>query len=146
MLFRSYLGFENLGIARFNLTSGTWLTPWDGSQGILGDDDVTVMIEGRALGTMWAGGDFGLTLIDLVNETTLIQWGRGANQDGPTLPNYSPGEILIVDEMMYYSPQRANPWNSRDEIARINLDNNTSLRSEERRVGKECRSRWSPYH
>ena len=23
---------------------------------------------------------------------------------------------------------------------------NTQLRSEERRVGKECRSRWSPYH
>ena len=22
----------------------------------------------------------------------------------------------------------------------------TQLRSEERRVGKECRSRWSPYH
>ena len=22
----------------------------------------------------------------------------------------------------------------------------TALRSEERRVGKECRSRWSPYH
>jgi len=27
------------------------------------------------------------------------------------------------------------------------LDPNfTKLRSEERRVGKECRSRWSPYH
>ena len=24
--------------------------------------------------------------------------------------------------------------------------NEKSLRSEERRVGKECRSRWSPYH
>ena len=24
--------------------------------------------------------------------------------------------------------------------------NNIDLRSEERRVGKECRSRWSPYH
>ena len=24
--------------------------------------------------------------------------------------------------------------------------NQLSLRSEERRVGKECRSRWSPYH
>ena len=24
--------------------------------------------------------------------------------------------------------------------------NHTQLRSEERRVGKECRSRWSPYH
>ena len=23
---------------------------------------------------------------------------------------------------------------------------NGTLRSEERRVGKECRSRWSPYH
>src|SRR2546430_8925344 len=25
-------------------------------------------------------------------------------------------------------------------------DRRTELRSEERRVGKECRSRWSPYH
>src|SRR3712207_7476358 len=25
-------------------------------------------------------------------------------------------------------------------------DQGTNLRSEERRVGKECRSRWSPYH
>ena len=24
--------------------------------------------------------------------------------------------------------------------------NGSALRSEERRVGKECRSRWSPYH
>ena len=27
----------------------------------------------------------------------------------------------------------------------LNLDTD-DLRSEERRVGKECRSRWSPYH
>ena len=25
-------------------------------------------------------------------------------------------------------------------------DDDSQLRSEERRVGKECRSRWSPYH
>ena len=25
-------------------------------------------------------------------------------------------------------------------------DSNAAIRSEERRVGKECRSRWSPYH
>jgi len=30
---------------------------------------------------------------------------------------------------------------SGEEIAHIDVD-----RSEERRVGKECRSRWSPYH
>ena len=26
------------------------------------------------------------------------------------------------------------------------VEGNASSRSEERRVGKECRSRWSPYH
>ena len=32
-------------------------------------------------------------------------------------------------------------WNNQD------IDVKTrSIRSEERRVGKECRSRWSPYH
>src|SRR2546430_5383143 len=28
----------------------------------------------------------------------------------------------------------------------IKVENNVPSRSEERRVGKECRSRWSPYH
>ena len=30
--------------------------------------------------------------------------------------------------------------------ARLVADNVKNIRSEERRVGKECRSRWSPYH
>ena len=29
---------------------------------------------------------------------------------------------------------------------RCNILNFDAVRSEERRVGKECRSRWSPYH
>ena len=34
-----------------------------------------------------------------------------------------------------------------DEInAFLKERNMTKVRSEERRVGKECRSRWSPYH
>ena len=28
----------------------------------------------------------------------------------------------------------------------VEADDGTFVRSEERRVGKECRSRWSPYH
>ena len=36
---------------------------------------------------------------------------------------------------------------SRTHMSNIEAPNShTSLRSEERRVGKECRSRWSPYH
>ena len=34
----------------------------------------------------------------------------------------------------------------RDRIRYIHIWIYTLLRSEERRVGKECRSRWSPYH
>ena len=33
---------------------------------------------------------------------------------------------------------------ARREVAA--LDQRAKYRSEERRVGKECRSRWSPYH
>ena len=32
------------------------------------------------------------------------------------------------------------------EILKKNIEDGLDNRSEERRVGKECRSRWSPYH
>ena len=40
-----------------------------------------------------------------------------------------------------------NPWQQLRNLtpARIALGR-AGTRSEERRVGKECRSRWSPYH
>ena len=37
------------------------------------------------------------------------------------------------------------PENSNVEIT-LHVDTSEMMRSEERRVGKECRSRWSPYH
>ena len=33
-----------------------------------------------------------------------------------------------------------------DGVADVSSGSMQSVRSEERRVGKECRSRWSPYH
>ena len=33
-----------------------------------------------------------------------------------------------------------------DNLFDMAKKNDNTLRSEERRVGKECRSRWSPYH
>ena len=42
-----------------------------------------------------------------------------------------------------------SPWLVNEYFARVAMDANDSEefpRSEERRVGKECRSRWSPYH
>ena len=39
--------------------------------------------------------------------------------------------------------------NGKHEVSRVSIDPSVAgddRRSEERRVGKECRSRWSPYH
>ena len=35
---------------------------------------------------------------------------------------------------------------AKDDAAGLAISERFTTRSEERRVGKECRSRWSPYH
>ena len=54
---------------------------------------------------------------------------------------------LIAEPVCYRDPR------TRDAMARVfevvpraEIFERTGIRSEERRVGKECRSRWSPYH
>ena len=37
-------------------------------------------------------------------------------------------------------------YSLKDELKRLRSMPRVRKRSEERRVGKECRSRWSPYH
>ena len=64
------------------------------------------------------------------------------------LPQESKGLIYVI------TPSHANPFFGAE--AKIAVDTAEKLgytaksislcRSEERRVGKECRSRWSPYH
>ena len=61
--------------------------------------------------------------------------GKGG-QSGP-----SGGSIKITHENGHYDVTM--PLGKMDDTQRQQM---TSSRSEERRVGKECRSRWSPYH
>ena len=124
-----YLGFENTGIARYDLINNEWLTTWDGNQGYLNDDDVTALVPGLTYGTIWAGGDFGLTLIDVINDVVLISWDRGSNTNGPTLSNSIPADIEIYGDVLYYSTQRSTSWwgGGSDSIFRINLTTSTSL-------------------
>ena len=46
----------------------------------------------------------------------------------------------------YYDPWFYDPWDFNPFYADYRFGSFYSPRSEERRVGKECRSRWSPYH
>src|SRR2546425_709283 len=65
--------------------------------------------------------------------------GRRRSARGSELAVNSLERVLDVGELLIEFPE---PDLHLFEIVRKGLD----LRSEERRVGKECRSRWSPYH
>src|SRR5256886_15800371 len=61
----------------------------------------------------------------------------GCVDDAVTAWKRSDGDIREVLRAIFRSPDFWAPENVRAKI---------KTRSEERRVGKECRSRWSPYH
>ena len=50
-----------------------------------------------------------------------------------------------LGELINVGKSTISKWEN-GTITDLKLSNIISLRSEERRVGKECRSRWSPYH
>src|SRR5256886_13421479 len=56
------------------------------------------------------------------------------------LVEHTAGKGLVTDGRFGAVTDDAAPRNARDVVVRF------ARRSEERRVGKECRSRWSPYH
>ena len=64
----------------------------------------------------------------------LVEFNQWISSERPPLTNISHGWMLLT--LFFASAQAFNSV----------LPERGLLRSEERRVGKECRSRWSPYH
>ena len=119
-------------------------------------------------------GKFDVMLIkvdhDLNEEWTLVK--GGAEDDTIRFANERDGEIHVFGTTRSYGSGGADYWGFRftqilHNISIVNCtivsnaqnginagnavdlmisESNISRRSEERRVGKECRSRWSPYH
>ena len=58
----------------------------------------------------------------------------GESKNELTITNDRPGFIQLLHELAAFSKHPQIIFEA------------TGVRSEERRVGKECRSRWSPYH
>ena len=79
---------------------------------------------------------------DIINELSddklKIQYLDKINDDGAKANIINK---LSDDELKIQYLDKIN-----DDGAKANIINKLSDRSEERRVGKECRSRWSPYH
>ena len=71
--------------------------------------------------------------MDKLGNTSDKPYKKSARIVGDVLGKYHPHG----DSSVYFALVRmAQPWSLRYPL----------VRSEERRVGKECRSRWSPYH
>ena len=68
---------------------------------------------------------------------------RGKVELSMTIQNVDAADTVVTVNMeLARSYQQA----MRDISEQLGVKNDISARSEERRVGKECRSRWSPYH
>ena len=62
---------------------------------------------------------------------------------------FSPKAIAAEDLRSLFEAARWAPSSNNEQpwaFIVATRDNDEDFRSEERRVGKECRSRWSPYH
>ena len=57
------------------------------------------------------------------------------------LPFVMNNNILAQDADTYLKELTTGKWRAKSHVNVV-----STTRSEERRVGKECRSRWSPYH
>ena len=72
-----------------------------------------------------------------VGDTVVVIAGKDKGKTGEVLQVLAKEERVIVEGVnmvtKHVKPSQADPEGG-------------IVRSEERRVGKECRSRWSPYH
>ena len=111
-------------------------------------DSLRVSAIGEVPSGIGAELDPGSSVVSVTGRTAGTSYLEYTLTDGPA----SVTGVIRVDVI---AADSTNPPITQDDVATLPaggetlvniLDNDNSSRSEERRVGKECRSRWSPYH
>src|SRR5258708_38002849 len=102
----------------------------------------------KKVGVLGASGYTGAELVRLLIrhprvELALLTADRRAGQEmRDVFPQFSPFTLPMLTSIERIDWKKASL-----DLAFCALPHGTTqTRSEERRVGKECRSRWSPYH
>ena len=76
---------------------------------------------------------------DLGNTLIVVEHDEDTMREADYLIDVGPGAGAFGGEIVAAGTPKQVARNSKSITGQL-------LRSEERRVGKECRSRWSPYH
>src|SRR2546427_5128640 len=124
-------GHKVVRLVRARAEPGEAAVFWDPDAGTLGPAalegfDAVIHLSGESIATgRWTEAKKARIRDSRVKSTALLS-GRIERLSRP------PGVLLCASAIGYYGDRG-------DEVL-------TEDRSEERRVGKECRSRWSPYH
>ena len=127
-----------------DITSET-TPPVSGTGGTSGDT-VTLYADGAPVGTgtVAADGSYSVTpdapLTDGTPALTVSFTDPSGNESAQ-----SPALPITLDSSAPSAPTIDGPIEG-DDIITVDEAADVLVRSEERRVGKECRSRWSPYH
>jgi len=94
---------------------------------------VAAMLSAAPASGQWTGGQ---NFSGVYDGSTLLQ-SSGAYGENPMPQSYEAYWHNYLDRLQQQGGYQAITGN---------YPNSVPIRSEERRVGKECRSRWSPYH
>ena len=101
-----------------------------------------------SLGKGLASASIGCLLEGRGFTVTLLKFDPYLNVDPGTMSPYQHGEVYVTDDGAETDLDLGHyeRYTHAELTRKNNLTTGRIYRSEERRVGKECRSRWSPYH
>ena len=105
----------------------------------LAGTNATLITKGSIIATQDAGDQFELDVDVTLSGSNFVV--AGITRAGSTVSVNAVGHGRAVGDWAFMNNADQTDYNVLHQVTVV-----VDVRSEERRVGKECRSRWSPYH